>query len=304
MHVRTTLGAVLCAALLAACGSGSAAPSDGAAASGSCPATPVRVVVSVNQWGDIASALGGACAQVDTIIADSKIDPHDYEPTPGDIAAFQGTGLVVLNGAGYDAWAGKAVDAASPRPSVVDASVVSSVADGGNPHVWYRPDAVMATAAAITAALSRLAPQASSYFATRHAAWLSAMKPYLDEVAHLKAAMRGQTYGATESVFDYLAAAVGLVDRTPAGYRQAIANGSDPSPGDLYAFLTALHDKEMTVLVYNTQTSSAVTDQLRDAAGAAGVPVVEITETVPSGVSFPDWQLGQLEALASALGVS
>ena len=47
------------ALLLAACGDDGAA----AASQGACATRPVRVVVSVGQWGDIVSDLGGACAQ-------------------------------------------------------------------------------------------------------------------------------------------------------------------------------------------------------------------------------------------------
>jgi zinc/manganese transport system substrate-binding protein len=303
MRVTGQIVAAVGVLLLAGCASSPAQP--GASASGTCPVAPVRVVVSVNQWGDITSALGGACAQVDTIIADSKIDPHDYEPTPGDIAAFGSASVVVLNGVGYDAWAQKAVAALSTAPAVVDAGVVNSVSVGSNPHLWYRPDAVTATADAITAALTRAAPGAAAFLQQQHAAWLVAMKPYFDEVARVKAGVHGQSYGATESVFDYMAGAVGLVDKTPAGYRQAIANGSDPAPGDLNAFQTALSGKQMTVLIVNTQTAGAVTDQLRAAATGAGVPIVEVTETVPAGAaSFQDWQISQLKALATALGIA
>ena len=303
MQTARRIAAAVGVLLVAGCAS--APTQSGPSVSGTCPVTPVRVVVSVNQWGDITSALGAACAQVDTIIADSKIDPHDYEPTPGDISAFGSASVVVLNGVGYDAWAQKAVAALSTAPAVVDAGVVNSVALGSNPHLWYRPDAVTATADAITAALARAAPGAASFFQQQHASWLVAMKPYFDEVARVKAGVHAQSYGATESVFDYMAGAVGLVDKTPPGYRQAIANGSDPAPGDLNAFQTALTGKQMTVLIVNTQTAAAVTDQLRAAATGAGVPIVEVTETVPAGaVSFQDWQIHQLTALATALGIS
>jgi zinc/manganese transport system substrate-binding protein len=98
---------------------------------------------------------------------------------------------------------------------------------------------------------------------------------------------------------------VGLTDRTPAGYREAVSNDSDPSPGDLAAFEAALSDGEVDVLVVNTQTEGSVPDQLRAAAEDAGVPVVEVTESPPQGGgSFVAWQLGQLEALTAALSGS
>ena len=74
---------------------------------GACPTTPVDVVVSVDQWGDIVSELGGDCARVKTLLASSSVDPHDYEPTPADAATFEGAQLVVVNGAHYDEWAAK-----------------------------------------------------------------------------------------------------------------------------------------------------------------------------------------------------
>ena len=116
--------------------------------------------------------------------------------------------------------------------------------------------------------------------------------------------MPGKYYAATESVFDYMAAALGLVNRTPDGYRRAAANETDPSPADIEAFRTALAGHRVDVLIYNTQTQGAVQEKIRATAQQSGVPIVNITETLPAGqVSFESWQVGQLDRLAEALGV-
>jgi zinc/manganese transport system substrate-binding protein len=100
-----------------------------------------------------------------------------------------------------------------------------------------------------------------------------------------------------------MAHAVGLVNETPPGYRRATANGSDPAPGDVHDFQQALADGRMAVLVFNTQTEGAIPDQARREAETARVPVVDVTETVPTGArSFVSWQVGQLRRLAAALG--
>jgi zinc/manganese transport system substrate-binding protein len=58
------------------------------------------------------------------------------------------------------------------------------------------------------------------------------------------------------------------------------------------------------VLIYNTQTQGAVPEKIRAAAKEAGVPTVNVTETVaPGAVSFQSWQVDQLDRLAKALGV-
>src|SRR5690242_17464111 len=85
---------------LAACGSANARDA-AAGTTGTCPAAPVAVVVTVDQWGDIVNRLAGACGNVTTIFKSSAADPHEYEPTPADAAAFGDAALVVMNGLDY-----------------------------------------------------------------------------------------------------------------------------------------------------------------------------------------------------------
>jgi zinc/manganese transport system substrate-binding protein len=294
---------------LAACSSNdsgtTAATSTSTAGGTACPTTPVNVVVSVDQWGDIVSALGGECAKVTTVLASSSVDPHDFEPSPADAATFASAQHVVVNGADYDPWASKFAATSAPNAPVVDAGVVTKSAAGSNPHLWYSPPAVDAVADAVTAELDKLAPEAKSYFADQRKAFTTSQAPYDKVISAIKAGASGKTYAATETVFDYMASAVGLVDKTPPGYQTASANETDPSPGDLDAFRRALADHQINVLIYNTQTEGSVPQQIRSAAEAAGVPVVEVTETVPPGTtSFEAWQVAQLNALAKALGVA
>ena len=85
MRLLTASFALALPLALSSCGSdegsstsaGTPPPSEGG-----CPTTPVDVVVSVDQWGDIVSQVGGACADVTTVLASSSVDPHDFEPTP------------------------------------------------------------------------------------------------------------------------------------------------------------------------------------------------------------------------------
>ena len=58
----------------------------------------------------------------------------------------------------------------------------------------------------------------------------------------------------------------------------------------------------MRALLVNAQTRTPVTDQVEQAARAAGVPVVEVGETLPAGTTdYVEWINGQLDALSEAL---
>jgi zinc/manganese transport system substrate-binding protein len=103
-------------------------------------------------------------------------------------------------------------------------------------------------------------------------------------------------------VFDRMAHAVGLTDATPAGYRRAVSNESDPAPADVAALEAALAGRRIDVLIFNRQTAGAIPDQLRAAARRAGIPVVQVTESPPQGSrSFVAWQTAQLADLTNAL---
>jgi zinc/manganese transport system substrate-binding protein len=297
--MRIVTATLACALfILVSCGD----DGEGASAGGDCPGEKVPIVVTVDQWADIVSDLAGDCGEVTTIIKGTSADPHDYEPTPADAAKFNDAKLVVLNGLDYDHWAEDAIEALDSEPVVINGGEVVGLEEGVNPHIWYGPEYVYAVADAVTEALRQLSSDSDAYFVQSREAWRKSMEEYDSEIAALKAKAAGKSFGATESVFDYMADAVGLTNATPQGYQDAAANEADPSPGDIAAFESALQGKQITVLIYNSQTEGAVPRQLREVADKAKVPIVEVTETVkPGAKGFADWQVGQLEQLSKVL---
>jgi zinc/manganese transport system substrate-binding protein len=268
-----------------------------------CPGDVVRVVVSVGQWGDIVGSLAGDCADVTTIVASGSVDPHDFEPGTADLAAFSDADLVVVNGAGYDSWALDAVDTLDERPELLVAAEVSTAPnEDEDPHLWYDPRVVPAVASRVSEALQQQSPDAGEYFQDRELAWEEELQPYLDAVEDLRAVAEGRTYAATETVFDRMAAAIGLSDVTPEDYRRAVSNESEPPPGAIAEFEELLREGRADVLVVNRQTSGSLVEQLTGAAEDQGVPAVGVTESPPEpGSSFVEWQLAQLEELRAAL---
>ena len=78
-------------------------------------------------------------------------------------------------------------------------------------------------------------------------------------------------------------------------------NDTEPSARDLAAFENDLKQHKVRALIYNKQVSEKLTERLIAIAKKAKVPVVAVTETMPEGVSFTDWMLGELDALDKAL---
>ena len=260
----------------------------------------IEVVASVNQWGTVAKTLGGDNVNVTSIINSTNVDAHDYEPTTSDIAKLQKAQVIIVNGAGYDAWAVKA--AQSAKATVVNAAEVGGVKDGDNPHIWFSADVRKAMAQAITDAYAKADSAKKSDFDKLNDQWMTEEGNVEGKIAEVKQKSDGLAYAATESVASYLAEDMGLADATPSGYAQATANESEPTPTDIKQFTDALKAGEIKLLVVNTQEESELTGKITNAAKSANVPMVNLTEQMPEQYdSLTVWMESLVDAFSKAI---
>jgi zinc/manganese transport system substrate-binding protein len=264
----------------------------------------VEVVATINVWGSILAQLGGSRVHATSLIRNPDTDPHDYEPTPADGRTIAAARLIVMNGIGYDAWAGKAVAAnADPRQVVLDVGTLLGVRAGGNPHRWYSPADVERVADTITADLKTVDPKGSSYFDERRTAFETrGLAAYHRLIGDIKAAYGGTAIGASESIVAPLADALGLRVLTPPAFLRAVSEGAEPSARDKAITDAQIRSRQIRVYVVNSQNSTPDVAAEVAAARARGIPIVPVTETLtPDTASFQDWQVAQLQALLAAL---
>lgn len=278
-------------ASVAACGSGQSTSEKNGT---------IEVAASVNQWGTVAKALGGDNVNVTSIINSTNVDAHDYEPTTSDIAKLQKAQVIIVNGAGYDAWAVKAAQTANAI--IVNAAEIGGVNDGENPHVWFSADVRKAVAWAITEAYEQADAAKKNDFDKMNDQWTAEENNVESKIAEVKQKTDGLAYAATESVASYLAEDMGLADATPSGYARATANESEPTPTDIKQFTDALKAGEIKLLVVNTQEESELTGKITDAAKSVEVPMVELTEQMPEQYdSLTAWMAALVDAFSQAI---
>lgn len=262
---------------------------------------PIAVVAAENFYGDIARQIGGPQVTVTSILNSPSQDPHLFETAPGVIRQLADARIVIVNGADYDPWAEKLVQAA-PRPgrALISAAQLTAKKPGDNPHLWYDPATMPAVAKAIAAALSAADAAHAADYAARRDAVLAALARIDARVAQIKAKHAGKPVTATEPVFGPMAAALGLTMRNER-FQLAMMNDTEPSARDIAAFETDLKERKVKALIYNKQVSEKLTQQLLAVAQKAKVPVVGVTETMPPDMSYVDWVLTALDALDKAL---
>jgi zinc/manganese transport system substrate-binding protein len=298
---------VACVAVGACSSSPSRASSTSAAPRGApAPTKTLQIVAGENFWGSIVTQLAGKAGNVTSIVTDPNADPHDYESSSGDARAFASADYVVLNGAGYDTWAEKLLSG-NPNPTrkVFTVAELLGKKEGDNPHFWYGPDYVTQVINQVEADLKGLDPADTAYFDAQRNALDTAMAPDRSRLAEIKAKFAGTPVASTESIFVYLGQYLGLTVISPPDFMQAVAEGNDPPAASVAQFQAQLTSKEAKVLVYNEQTSTAVTTNLKKLATNADIPVIGVTETIqPPDATFEQWFEAELEQLQNALNAN
>ena len=78
-------------------------------------ASSVDVVAAENFYGDLARQVGGSDVTVTSILSNPDQDPHLFEADPSTARALKAAKVVIANGADYDPWMEKLLQA-DPAP--------------------------------------------------------------------------------------------------------------------------------------------------------------------------------------------
>ena len=298
----------------------------------------IRVVASTSVYGSLAEQVLGDRGSVTSIIDSAAQDPHSYEASARDKLTLSKANVVVMNGGGYDDFAVKIVDSLDPKPRTVpaveddhaghDHGAEESEASAddraghdhgaeeseagaddhaghdhsaGNEHVWYELETMQEVVKDIGIALGEQDPAGAADFTQRAEELSSTLGGLREQVATLAKQSKGKTFLMTEPVPQALLEDAGLSNATPDGLAEAIEEGDEIAPLVFKQATDLLKAGKVSVFAFNQQTADTQTQALRAAAEAGGVPVLDVTETLPAGENYQQWMESNIKNLAEAL---
>jgi zinc/manganese transport system substrate-binding protein len=296
--------------LLAGCSSTGTGQASSSAGTGT-----VEVATSTDVYGDIVHVIGGDRVHVTPIIHSASQDPHSYQATTQDKLTVSKARILIENGGGYDDFFSTlAADNTGGDQQVINVTKLSGLAPqtgtaspgaSGTPefneHLWYNFEAMTRIADVLSGELARVDPAGASSFAANADRFKAELGKLKERTAALKAHRGGEAVAITEPVPLYLLDAAGLVNKTPEDYSHAIEAGQDVPVPVLQKTLDLISGKAVKMLAYNDQTEGPQTKKLKDAATAAGVPVVDFTETLPEGQNYLQWMSANVDHIEKAL---
>ncbi|HSX47830.1 MAG TPA: zinc ABC transporter substrate-binding protein [Patescibacteria group bacterium] len=267
---------------------------------------PLKVVAAENFWGSIASQIGGSKVQVSSIVTDPNSDPHEFESSNSTARIFNSADYVIVNGSSYDSWANNLLRADTNKSvPVLNISNLLNKKNEDNPHFWYNPDYVNKVSLKIKDDLINIDSKDKTYFNAQYQHLISSFSLYQNRIKKIKNKYGGIKVASTEDIFVYLAQAANLNLVSPPSFIKAISEGIDPSSSSNILFEQQLRSGRVNILVYNQQTVTPLTSNLKMLAKDNNIPVVGITETIqPTNLTFQDWMNNEVSNLENALNIS
>lgn len=261
---------------LVACGSGPAPPGPGA--------ERLLVVATFYPLYEFARQVAGEGADVVSLVPPG-VEPHDWEPSPRDLAQLRRARLLVYNGAGLEPWVERVLrDVASSRLVAVNTTeglpLVSAAAPEAHghgkpghaaarapavdPHVWLDPLLAVAQVEAIRTALQRVDPSQASRYEANAAAFLTRLRA-LDAayVDGLRDCARRDVM-TTHAAFGYLTRRYGLTQVPLLG----VSPDQEPSPAELARLVRLARRRQVRYVFAEAILDRRVTETLAREVGA------------------------------------
>lgn len=280
----------------------------------------IQVATSTNVWASVVGILGAEWVEVTAIIDDPLQDPHSYEASARDQLTLSEAELVIANGGGYDEFVGQllaALDGERIFLELVEGEHThlgeedhseeseeehSDEHEHGNEHIWYDIHAVEEASEMIVEAITELRPESFDRVNQNFDSFMAELENLEIRLEALREKALGLGFIATEGVGNLLLDEAGFINQTPEPLADAIEEEREVPATALKQAEDLISGKVVSLVVVNEQQLDQVSDLLVEAANAAGVPVVELSELIAEpGMDYLDWMASVLDQLQEAV---
>jgi zinc transport system substrate-binding protein len=274
--------------------------------------TRLQVVASFYPMAEFARAVGGKNANVVTLVKPG-LEPHDYEPTPQDLAKIYGSDLFVYNGAGLEsAW----VDKIQPQLDqsntfTVDASYKVKLlsrdpSDSENksatdPHVWMDPELAVKEVSAITLGYIAVDGKNARTYQENADAYIKKLNQLHAAFTSGLAQCQSHDIVTSHQAFSYLAKEYGLTATGITG----LSPDNEPSPQKLAQIADLAKANNVKYIFFESLVSPKLSQTIASEVGAQTIefnPLEGLTNAeVKAGKNYLSVQQDNLQALRTAL---
>lgn len=277
----------------------------------------LKVVTTFYPLYEFSKQIAGSDADISMLIP-AGVEPHDWEPTPKDVAQIAQANVFVYNGGGIESWVDsvlksvdepnlKAVEAASGikfRMGTAEQNefqVRPSDAQAVDPHVWLDPVLAEKEVQNIAMAFESADPKHAKDYKQHANVYLAQLKD-LDNLYRTKLqSTKGKDFVTSHAAFGYMAKQYGLTQLPIAG----LDPEQEPSAVEMANVVTFAKQHHVTTIFFESLVSPKVAQAVAREVGASTAvldPLEGLTEEEKAqGLNYIDVMKSNLDALIKAL---
>lgn len=265
-----------------------------ASASALAAGAKLRVLTTFAPITSLTMNVAGEAADVEQLLPPGA-EPHDFALSPSDLRKLNRADVLVMNGAGFEDWLGKALRGSSA--TTIDASAGIRLVDD-NPHIWLDPVLAIAQVENIRKGLAARDPDNAAVYNANAKSLTRRLKALDGEIRQSVKGLRDRKLLTVHDAFRYFAnrygfEVVGVIEELP---------GRDPSPRALKALREVIVARQVKVIFTEPQESPRI---VRSLSADLQIPVVEIDPMelgAPTAAMYEETTRRNLDRLKEGLG--
>jgi zinc transport system substrate-binding protein len=242
-------------------------------------------------------------------ITPAGAEPHDYEPTPQDIAGAYRAKVFIMNGGGVDTWAERiAPDLKAKGVQVVDMqdTILLSTAPSGSettldPHIWLDPVLSEQEVALIRDAFVKADPVNAVVYANNAASYIAQLQALDEAYKAGLASCRIKDIVTSHAAFGYMAKRYGLTQIAIAG----LSPDAEPSAEQMANIANLAKKNNVKYIFFESLVSPKLAQTIATEVGAQTIafnPLEGLTdEQISSGETYLTVMRDNLDELRIAL---
>jgi zinc transport system substrate-binding protein len=264
--VRLCLIALLGSAVLSGCSSKTGADEKKGNSS------KISVYTSFYAMYDFTSKIGGDKINLTNLVP-AGTEPHDWEPTPADIANLEKADVFIFNGAGMEAWTEKVLKSLENKELVaVEASKDLKLLENADrdedlkydPHVWLNPMLAKKEMEAIKNALVTADPANKDYYEKNFSDNAKKLDDLDKEFKEAAAKFTKKDIVVAHQAFGYICDAYGLKQVAIEG----LSADAEPSPARMAEITEFAKENNVKYIFFEELISPKVAETIAAEVGA------------------------------------
>ncbi|MEK4671187.1 metal ABC transporter solute-binding protein, Zn/Mn family [Niallia sp. FSL R7-0271] len=246
-------------------------------------AESLKIMTSFYPLYDFKNKIAGDRAKVINLVQ-SGIEPHDYEPSPKDLANLNEVDLFIYNGAGYESWVTdtiKSIDTKDTKiinsSEYVDLLTLRETGESTepvdkagqedktyDPHFWLDPIRAKQIAEGIKEELIKLDPDGKLVYEEIFNKIAVNFDELNSEYTEALTNPSRKEVIVSHNAFGYLTNRYGLEQIAITG----ISPSDEPSPKKLKELISLANERQINYILFETLVSPKVAETVKDTIGA------------------------------------